>query len=190
MFDPTDNTALFSGPAGGALTMVAREGDTPPGLPAGVGFFRFHGESVNGAGDVAFRTDLSGTGITSMNNETLWTNAGGGLQLIAREGEVAPCLPTDDVAFDRFTTLFMRDDGQVCFFAYLRDAGATMAVHSGNDGSIWRFDSSTGDLHLIAREGDTANNTKLGGSTRPCLASTAAATRRDRLPRDADGRDR
>ena len=107
---------------------------------------------------------MRGSGITSTNNEGLWTNSGNTgapPRLIAREGNVAPCLSTNLVAFSRFTTLAIADDGSVCFFAYLTNAGATPAVNSTNDGSIWRW-TPTG-LHLIAREGDQANNTDGAG---------------------------
>ena len=98
--------------------------------------------------------------ITPDNKEGIWTDAGGSLELVAREGDAVPCLPAPFaglVAFDRFTTLAIADDGSVCFFAYLRNATAAQAVNSTNDGSIWRWEG--GELHLVAREGDLANNT-------------------------------
>jgi len=158
VFDPTDNTAVFSGTLGVAPTMVVREGDAAPGA-GGANFLQFVGESVNSSGDVVFRSILSGGGATSVNNEGLWTNSGGPLRMIAREGEVAPCLGTTDVAFDRFTTIRIGDDGTVCFFAYLKDATATPVVGSGNDGSLWRYEPASNTLHLIAREGEIANST-------------------------------
>ena len=77
--------------------------------------------------------------------------------MVVREGDLAPCLPTQWMAFDRFTTLSIGDDGSVCFFAYLKDATNLPAVNSTNDGSLWRWKG--GELQLIAREGDLANNT-------------------------------
>ena len=70
-------------------------------------------------------------------------------------------MANDLAAFSRFTTLAIADDGSVCFFAYLKNATAAPAVNSSNDGSIWRW-TPTG-LHLIAREGDQANNTAGAG---------------------------
>lgn len=157
-FSPSDNTALFVGTLGSAPVAVVREGDTAPGTPGT--FLTFPGESINSSGEIAFRSNITGGGSSSSDNEGIWTDAGGaGLQLVAREGEVAPCLPDALVAFERFSTLAIGDDGSVCFFAYLRDATAATVVNSGNDGSIWRFDPVAGQLHLIAREGEIANNT-------------------------------
>ncbi|MFT5853730.1 MAG: hypothetical protein ACI8XO_000971, partial [Verrucomicrobiales bacterium] len=158
------NSGLFVGILGAPNpSLVTREGETAQDVVGGV-FATFLSESVNSAGAVVLRANVRGSGITSTNNEGLWTNSGNTgapPRLIAREGNVAPCLSTNLVAFSRFTTLAIADDGSVCFFAYLTNAGATPAVNSTNDGSIWRW-TPTG-LHLIAREGDQANNTDGAG---------------------------
>ncbi|MFT5105454.1 MAG: hypothetical protein ACI8XO_002910 [Verrucomicrobiales bacterium] len=136
------------------LSVIAQKAAAAPGT---TGAFRsFAAESIGGGGDVAIRATLvTQTGIIgSDNNEGIWTNRSGSLELVAREGDVAPCLPTTDALFGRFDTMSVADDGSVCFFAYLKGPG----VNSSNDGSFWR---STGDgiLHLIVREGAEANNT-------------------------------
>ncbi|MFT5412538.1 MAG: hypothetical protein ACI9NC_005287, partial [Verrucomicrobiales bacterium] len=156
------NSALFvdvlSAPNPAA---VVREGDSADGTP-GV-FSSFLGEAVNSDGEVALRGTARGAGISSTNNEGIWTNSGNtgaAPFLVAREGDDVPCLPAAFlglVAFDRFTTIAIADDGSVCFFAYLKNATAAPVVNSTSDGSIWRW-TSTG-LHLIAREGVLANNT-------------------------------
>jgi hypothetical protein len=160
VFDPSDNTALFTGlVGGGAPQAIVREGDPAAG-GGGANFFSFLGEAVNSTGEIVLRANLSGGGITTLNNEGLWTNSGNtGAPpvLIAREGDVAPCLPHSLAAFSRFSTFFMGDDGSVCFLAFLKNATASPVIHSGNDGSLWRW--KDGQLHLIAREGDDANNT-------------------------------
>jgi hypothetical protein len=158
VFDPTDNTALFAGTLGSAPSVVVREGDPAPG-EAGVTFSQFLGETVNSNGDVAFRGAVFGTGINVQNSEGIWTNVGGTLRAVARENGVAPCLPTSGVVFSRFTTVFIGDDGVICFHAFLKNAAGSFGVHSGNDGSIWSYDPATGHLHMIAREGDLANST-------------------------------
>lgn len=159
------NTGLFAGTIGGGTpTLIAREGDSASGTGGGV-FASFLGESVNSDGVTAFRGTARGGSVTSSNNEGIWTTSGGGAPvLVAREGGIAPCLPVGIlglVAFDRFTTLAISDDGSVCFFAYLKNSAPTPAVNSTNDGSIWRRDGA--GLHLIAREGDLANNTDGAG---------------------------
>jgi hypothetical protein len=157
-FDPSDNTALFAGTLGAVPTVVVREGDPAPG-EAGVTFSQFLGETVNSNSDVAFRGIVFGAGINVQNSEGIWTNAGGTLRAVARENGIAPCLPTSDAVFSRFTTVFIGDDGVICFHAFLRNAVGSFTVHSANDGSLWSFDPATGHLHLIAREGDLANST-------------------------------
>ncbi len=159
-FDPSDNTALFTGVLGGGPPQaIIREGEVAAGT-GGTTFSIFMGEAVNSAGEVVLRANVAGTGVSAANNEGLWTtsgNAAGPPVLVAREGAVAPCLPDSLAAFERFASFHLGDDGAVCFFAYLKDATATPAVHSGNDGSLWRW--KNGELHLIAREGGIANNT-------------------------------
>ena len=160
VFDPGDNTALFTGILGGGQPqMVVREGDVAAGT-GGATISGFFGEAVNSAGAIVLRANLAGAGITAANNEGLWTNSpdtGAAPVLVAREGDVAPCLPDTLAAFERFSAFTLADDGSVCFHAYLKDATAVPAVHSGNDGSLWRWRG--GRLYLIAREGDIANNT-------------------------------
>jgi len=158
-FDPSDNTALFIATLGAPPVAALREGDAAPGTSSN--FAQFLGESVNSSGEFALRATLIGGGATSSDNEGIWSNAGGGgaPTLIAREGGIVPCLPNTLVAFDRFATLSIGDDGTVCFYAYLKDATATAVVNSSNDGSIWRYTPGTGQLHLVAREGDIANST-------------------------------
>ena len=157
------NSAVFAGILGSPNPpMVVREDDTAAGTDGGA-FAFFLGESVNSAGEIVLRARTRGTGISAANDEGLWTNSGNTaapLISIAREDGIAPCIPAPFgglVAFDRFTTIAIADDGSVCFFAYLKNASAAPAVNSTNDGSIWRWD--TEGLHLIAREGDRANNT-------------------------------
>ena len=160
VFDPSDNTAIFVGTPG-SLSAVLREGDTAPGTGGAV-FSTFASEVVNGTGQFAARATIRGTGVTSTNNGGLWSNTGGTLQLVAREGDIAPYLRDQLAEFDRFTTLVLADGGDIFFHAFLRDASSTRAIHSGNDGSLWRFSPDEGSLHLIAREGEIALGTDAG----------------------------
>jgi|GEM_PF-5967772 len=160
VFDPDTNTGLFVGTlGGGAPDLVVREGDAANGVTGG-SMFQFLGESVNSAGGIAFRASVTGGSVTAANNDGIWTNAGAigsPPVLVAREGAIVPVSPANRVAFSRFTTLHMQDDGSVVFFAFLQNATAVAVVNSNNDGSIWRW--SAGRLTLLAREGELANNT-------------------------------
>ena len=84
----------------------------------------------------------------------MWTNIGGALQLVAREGVEAPCVPEVGVLFNRFVEIFVSDTGQVHFRAFLKGAGVT----SSSDESLWRYAPGLG-LHLVVREGDVAPGT-------------------------------
>ena len=133
--------------------VVVRRGDPAPGTETV--FDGFSAESAN-AGKIVFRATLRlGNGIGTGNNEGLWANRAGFLEPIVREGSEAPCLGGGVPAqFDRFSDMFISDDGTICFLAWLKGPG----VNSSNDGSIWRIPAD-GQLHLVAREGDPANNT-------------------------------
>ena len=91
--DFTNNRGVWVEGADG-LELVARTGSTAPGTPSGVNFSGLSRPTLNEAGQVAFRGDLTGTGVNSTNNLGIWaTDQTGALQLIARKGnqlEVTP----------------------------------------------------------------------------------------------------
>ena len=72
----------------GPLGLVAREGDQAPGTPSGVSFGSLRSPALNSAGQTAFITSLTGSGIDSTNDLGIWAEDRSGLlRLIAREGE-------------------------------------------------------------------------------------------------------
>ena len=143
--------ALWSGPPA-ALAVVAQKGNIAPGT-GGRRFASFNSESISPAGSVVFRAGLQlGSGVDSSNNDGLFTNRGGSLALVAREGSLAPCAQPN-VEFGRFSSIFIDSDGSIVFTAFLKGA----SVNSANDSSVWRS-SAGGKLSMIAREGDQANN--------------------------------
>jgi hypothetical protein len=147
------NAAVWSG-SPTALSVVAQKGDVANGT-GGETFNSFYAESISPTGTVVIRAGLkfvSGV-VTTANNEGLWSDRSGSLELVAREDDLAPC-EQPDVRFGRFDAMFLDSSGGIVFFAYLKGLG----VNSSNDGSAWRSDAD-GRLHLIAREGTIANNT-------------------------------
>jgi hypothetical protein len=81
------------GSLSGTLNLVAREGSQAPTLAAGVLFDDFHANIVqitaNSFGQMAFKIGLTGTGVTSDNDTSLWAQRPDGvLALIAREGDL------------------------------------------------------------------------------------------------------
>lgn len=72
---------------GGELRMVARRGSAVPGLP-GVQFATLGVPSMNARGQVIFSATLSGTGVTSGNNQAVFGfEPSVGLVLVARTGD-------------------------------------------------------------------------------------------------------
>ena len=93
--------------------------------------------------------------VSAGNNTGLWTDRSGQIELVVREGDVAPCLPGNpEATFDSFADMMIARGGTICFLAYLAGPG----IDSSNDGSIWRS-TPDGLLHPVMREGDSANNT-------------------------------
>jgi len=143
------------------LSVVSREGDVAPGPAAATALFQTYStESINNAGRVAFEANLQtgggGAAVTSANNTGLYTNSNGAVELVAREGDLAPCLGGTAGNFSSFRDIFIAENGDVYFHVYLTGG----AVDSSNDGSFWRWRASDATLHPILREGDPAPSTQ------------------------------
>jgi hypothetical protein len=141
------NRGVFTD-AGGAIALVARRGTTAPGGPTGRTFSTFGNVMVNGEGQVAFAATLSGTGVNTSNDGSLWSTSSGSLQLAAREGAFAPGSAAGQV-FNSFVDPVLNSAGQLAFAATLTGTGITAA----NDRGIWA-QGLDGSLRLVAREGD------------------------------------
>jgi hypothetical protein len=86
--DQATNTSLWSDSGGSGLREVAREGNQPVGLPAGVEYAGFSEPAINSLGQIAFTADLRGDGITAANNQAIFAeDTAGVLHLIARKGD-------------------------------------------------------------------------------------------------------
>jgi len=87
--DSSNNRAIFTGTT--SFAPVARKGDQAPGTASGVkinlGDFTFSA-SINAGGQVAFITDLTGTGVNVNNQYGIWANDPFNvLAKVAREGD-------------------------------------------------------------------------------------------------------
>jgi len=142
-----DKRMLFAGQPGN-LRLIATRNDRIQGLEMS----RFDSESLNEAGDVAFRALL--IGLPSHSNMGLFTNINGVSRSVAREGQQAPGQPPG-VLFDRFTDLHLVDGGDLVFFVYLQGTD----VSSTSDAAIYRFSEAAGTLTPVVREGDLALGT-------------------------------
>ena len=139
---------------GNPLALLVRESDHAPGTDPAVGFGAFDSLRINSAGRVAFQAQLTqipdagDSGITTLNDTGIWSEGGGGLELVARENDQAPGLP-EGVLFDVLHEPALNSAGQVAFEADLRGTG----VSASNNTSLWA-QTTDGLLSLIVREGD------------------------------------
>ena len=146
-----DNRALFAGD-GSSTVVVARRGDPAPG--GGVlGLFPFSTPAVNGAGQIAFATDLFDTAGGSGDNHAILRFDGQGQDMvrIARRGDPVP--GGNGTLADIFAPPIMNEAGQVAFKADIEGSGSSF------DAGIFRSDGTT--IVRIVRAG----NPRPGGDT-------------------------
>jgi hypothetical protein len=156
--DPSNDHGIWT-TGSGAPKLVVRSGSPAPGTPSGVNFQSLFGNvSFNNAGRVAFEGFLTGEGVDETNNQGLWSEGSGSLELVARRGSPAPGTPSG-VNFDEFLfSVFpvLNDAGQTAFRANLTGPGVTFT----NDQGIWS--DGLGSLALVARTGSPAPGTPSG----------------------------
>lgn len=175
-----NSTGLYlTDPSGTRLRL--RTGQPAPGTGPGVVFSDVISAAVASNGHVLISAVVTGTGVTTDNNNGLWAGPPGSLALVAREGSQAPNLPAN-VRFSTFAGPMINRHGQVVFWATLFGPGITGGV---NDRGIFGWDPQTG-LHLLARLGDSVDiapgvTRSISGLTTP-ISSTPSAVG------DADGR--
>jgi len=164
--DSTNNSAIFS-QGSGTLDLVARGGDAAPGTGPGVNFTIFESPVMNNAGQAAFMTVLTGTGVDSTNDRAIFSEAGGTLGLVARKGDTAPGAGPG-WRFSYLYTPAINDLGQTAFTANMinTDAGTTY------EAAI--FSEAGGTLGVVARESDTAPGTgaQFNGFFNPVINNT------------------
>ncbi|MCV2362334.1 PEP-CTERM sorting domain-containing protein [Paucibacter sp. DJ1R-11] len=136
--------------------LVALEGRPAPGAGSGVSFSFLELEDFNAAGQVAYRANLTGTIVSSVNDVSIWRNNA----LIAREGSSAPG-SVAGLNFGNLTSPQLNAFGQLAFQSALTGTGV---VTNANDIAIWRGDT------LIARRGEAAPGTASGVSFISLLA--------------------
>lgn len=155
-----NDSGIWTQAGGAGLVLRVREGDAAPGLAAGVSFGSFDASFdplLNDADQTAFRARLTGTGVDSSNDTSIWSDGGGGgLELVAREGDPAPGTESG-VVFRTFQQPVLNGAGQTAFRALLAGPG----VDPSNFGGIWSEGRGAG-LELIARRGDPAPGAESG----------------------------
>jgi hypothetical protein len=139
------NAAGIWSEGAGSLALVARSGDQAPGTDPGVVFTNTISSysRFNDAGQVAFASRLTGPGVTTANEFGIWSEGGGSLDLVAREGDQAPGTALGVVYDGSLGVSGINGAGQVV----LGDSGA----------GIWS--GGTGALSLVAHTGDVVLGT-------------------------------
>ena len=147
-----NDTGIWANAGTDVLTLIAREGDPAPDKTGAISstspIFAKLSNPVFASGDhLAFSARLKPgkNGATAQNAAGLWSNVGGTLALIARQGDAAA--GAGAATFTSFVSFALPDTGGVVFIAKLK--GAPPAKDMG----IWVADDA-GALTLVAREGD------------------------------------
>jgi hypothetical protein len=126
---PNNNAAWLGSP--GDVVLVARQGDQPPGLPAGVRFADRVEPYVSGSGNVAFDSQFTGSGINTSNYAGIFAGPPEAVQLVARLGQQAPGLP-DGVPYQpSFGSPKVNDAGHVAFGGHANGQSAAWAGPPG-----------------------------------------------------------
>lgn len=142
----SNNTGIWAG-VSGDVQLVMRAGNPSP--LAGVTFRSPQpGPRINDEGNVAFFSNISGTGVTTANDFVLWTSTSEGIVQVAREGSPAPGTGAGTIFGIMDSTLAFNNLGQVAFTSPISGGGASAANNRG----LWA--GTPDELHLIAREGD------------------------------------
>jgi hypothetical protein len=137
----SNDSAIWTGDVD-ELHLVAREGDPAPG--ASTNFTYLSDPKINAAGDIVFGA------VAGEDDDGIWVEREGNLELLARAGQPAPDVPAGAV-FDFFYEPTMNSAGEIAFYAPLRvgEGGVT----EENNAALWAQDIN-GILRLIVREGD------------------------------------
>ena len=132
--------------AGFPPTVLLTKGDIAPGAGAST-FKSFKDPVINNNGEVAFLAAIGGA--TPTTNKGLWSNFGGMLQLVARNGSPAPGIPG---AILRGVKSAVITDGGVIFTGVLQIGPGS--VTGGNDIALWYWEPF-GGAQLLFREGQS-----------------------------------
>lgn len=121
---------------------VVSERNLPAPGVAGAKMYTVSHALLNEAGSIVIEGTMLGAGA---NDVAVWKDAGGGLQLVSREGDAAP---GSGLPITRFDDLILNDAGEVALEIFLRGATAdTDAAHVSD---------VSGSLGLSLNEGDVA----------------------------------
>lgn len=149
--DPSTSSGLSSVWAGttDGLSLIARNGDTPPETPSGATYLNFAGPNVSSEGIVGLRASVRIS--TPSFTYGIWTGTSSALSLVAL-GETPA--PGTNLEFQTILEPVVNNQGHTAF-------SATLPTPDGiSNFGIWT--QTTGDLELLAKRGDAAPQTEPG----------------------------
>lgn len=140
----------------GGLELVTRRGTQAPGAPVGASFATFNSLAFNNEGSVVFQARLlSGAGgISSSNDDGIWSTRDGVLSLVVREGDDVPGMPGakfSDLGFSPANGYLSRSSNRIAFTASMEHGLG--GVTAENASGLWVQDLN-GVPQLVARTGD------------------------------------
>ncbi len=138
--------------------VAAYTGQTAPNT-GGATYFLLYQPSITRSGDVAFRSELSGAGVTATNNRALFRQSGGGpVALLLRAGDLSP-LPGNS------------------WGTSLSDPNAQEVGGAARAGFYWRLaDGGAGKDALWTEQAGTVRNIALQGGAAAGIPSATFAT--------------
>lgn len=144
-----NNWGVWSGKPG-AINLVAREGTSAPGVSGGV-FEGFGTPAINDAGALVFRGFMRQGfgGVTAANEDGLWTNRNGTLELLAREDSQVEGA-NQFTLYNSFLYYAVNNQGKVASYVDFKVSFGD--VTQANNEAI--VAESTSGLQIVAREGD------------------------------------
>ncbi len=132
------------------LELVYRDEMPVPYFPSGVHFHWGDDFIHNDAGQIAFRGEIDGPGITIHNEMGRWQGGPGTIAAIIRQGDPVPCIG-EGVTFEmapHSSTSNTNDVGDAAECGLLQGEGIT------EDNNRASFLATGGELYLLDREGD------------------------------------
>ena len=148
-------------------TAVALSGSAVPGL-TGVTYKALYAPAVNDAEQVAFRAQLTGTGVTSADDVAILADIGSTpLAVVARKGQADAATGSTFASFGDPVT----DSADNVTFQAKVKQGVTATATS--DAGIWRYLAESGTTQIIAREGSVASGATDGAKFKAFTALAA-----------------
>ncbi len=138
------------------ITKVLHTGDPAPGI-AGATISYLAQPQIDGAGNVLVDPSITGPGVNAGNNLVIYYGPPGGLQIVIREGDPAPDLPSGVVIASLFGGNQLCEAGTIWVFSQVSGPGITPGV---ND--TVNYVGPPGALQKIFQSGDPAPQTEPG----------------------------